>query len=147
MVPVQKIHFLIVGNSHEHIFKILQEYQPDQIYLISSPEIKESTSRLKQQLEDQKISVEIIWVNPFQSDSLEKITTLLVNTGKQLLHQNPETKLFIGFTGGTNIMAIAAGYSALLLHAEGHYVLKDQNQIVPISPDHIINSIQNQLQF
>jgi hypothetical protein len=147
MVPAQNIHFLIVGNSHEHIFKILQEYHPDQIYLISSPEIKESTSGLKQQLEDQNIPVEIIWVNPFQSDSLEKITTLLVNTGKQILQQNPETKLFIGFTGGTNIMAIAAGYSALLLHAEGHYVLKEQNQIVPISPDHIINSIQNQLQF
>ena len=37
------IQFLIVGISHDHIFKIIHHFQPLKLYLISSFEMEEST--------------------------------------------------------------------------------------------------------
>ncbi len=40
-------------------------------------------------------------------------------------------------------MAIAAGYSAMILNAESHYVLKDKDEILIFKPNQIISSLQN----
>ena len=118
MLPSQKnIHLLIVGNSHEHIFKIIDEFHPCKTFLISSIEIKDSTLELQNAIENLMIPAEIIWVDPFLPESLCEITKIIVKKGREILENDPDIKIFIGFTGD-NIMAIAAGYSALILHAE-----------------------------
>ena len=65
----------------------------------------------------------------------------IVQLGKEIKAKIPDTRLYIGFTGGTNIMAIAAGYSALILRVTGHYVLKEENEIIKLDPELILEKM------
>lgn len=137
------IQFLIVGMSQDHIFKIINHFQPLKLYLISSFEMKESTNALKDQINALNIMTQIIWINPFKEDSLQQITNEIIWRAKKEIIEHPNIKLYVGFTGGTNLMAIAAGYSAMILNAESHYVLKDNDEILIFKPNQIISSLQN----
>ena len=134
------IQFLIVGTSHDHIFKIINHFQPLKLYLISSLETGESIKELKDQLKKLNINTQIIYVNPFKEESLQQITNEIVWSANKELINNPNIKIYIGFTGGTNLMAIAAGYSAIILNAESHYVLKDKDEILIFKPNEIVSS-------
>lgn len=136
----ENIQFLIVGASHEHIFKIINHFHPSKIYLISSFEMQDSIMILKEKIDTLNILTQIIWVNPFKKDSLYQIISKIVENAKMELIDQPHIKIYIGFTGGTNLMAIAAGYSAMILHAESHYVLKDKNDILFFQPNQILSS-------
>lgn len=139
------IQFLIVGMSHDHIFKIINYFQPIKLYLISSFEMEESTKILNDQIKTFNIMTQIIWINPFKEDSLQQITNEIIWRAKKEIIEHPNVKLYVGFTGGTNLMAIAAGYSAMILNAESHYVLKDKEEILIFKPNQIISSLQNNL--
>jgi len=139
------IQFLIVGISHDHIFKIIHHFQPLKLYLISSFEMEESTKILNHQIKELNISSQIIWINPFKEDSLQQITNEIVWRAKKEMIEHPNIKIFIGFTGGTNLMAIAAGISAMVLNAESHYVLKDKDEILFFKPNEIVSSLENKI--
>ena len=139
----ENIQFLIVGMSHGHIFKIINHFQPIKLYLISSFEMGESINVLKDQIKALNIMTQIIWINPFKEDSLQQITSEIIWRAKIEIIEHPNVKLYVGFTGGTNLMAIAAGYSAMILNAESHYVLKDKDEILIFKPSQIISSLQN----
>ena len=51
--------------------------------------------------------------------------------------------IYIGFTGGTNLMAIGAGYSAAILNVKAHYILKENNQIIEFNPSGILKLFKN----
>ncbi len=137
------IQFLIVGMSHDHIFKIIHHFQPLKLYLISSFEMEESIKILNDQIKALNIITQMIWINPFKEDSLQQIINEIVWRAKKEIIEQPNVKLYMGFTGGTNLMAIAAGYSAMILNAEGHYVLKEKDEILIFKPSQIISSLQN----
>jgi len=138
----ENIQFLIVGMSHGHIFKIINHFQPIKLYLISSFEMEESTKILNDQIKTLNIMTQIIWINPFKEDSLQQITNEIIWRAKKEIIEHPNVKLYVGFTGGTNLMAIAAGYSAMILTAESYYVLNDNDEILIIKPSQIISSLQ-----
>jgi len=137
------IQFLIVGMSHDHIFKIIHHFQPLKLYLISSSEIEDSIKKLNDQIKELNIMTQILWINPFKEDSLQQITNEIIWRAKSEMIEHPNIKIYIGFTGGTNLMAIAAGYSAMILNAESHYVLKDKDEILIFKPNEIVSSFQN----
>ena len=139
------IQFLIVGMSHDHIFKIIHHFQPLKLYLISSSEIEDSIKILNDQIKELNIMTQIIWINPFKEDSLQQITNEIIWRAKSEMIEHPNIKIYIGFTGGTNLMAIAAGYSAMILNAESHYVLKDKDEILIFKPNEIVSAFQNNL--
>ena len=139
------IQFLIVGMSHDHIFKIINHFQPLKLYLISSFEMEESVERLNDQIKELVINTQIIYVNPFKGNSLQQISSEIVWRAKKEMIEHPNIKIYIGFTGGTNLMAIASGYSAMILKAESHYVLKDKDKILIFKPNEIVSSLQNNL--
>lgn len=139
------IQFLIVGTSHDHIFKIINHFQPLKLYLISSFEMEESIKELNDQIKKLNINTQIIYVNPFKEESLQQITNEIVWRANKELINHPNIKIYIGFTGGTNLMAIAAGYSAIILNAESHYVLKDKDNVLIFKPNEIVSSFQNNL--
>jgi len=141
------IHFLIVGTSHDHIFKIIHKFQPIKLYLISSFEMQESINALNDQIKALNIMTQIIWINPFKEDSLHQIIKEIIWRAKKEIIEHPNVKIYIGFTGGTNLMAIAAGYSAMILKAESHYVLKDKDEILIFKPSQIIFSLQTDEQL
>jgi 3-dehydroquinate synthetase len=125
-------HFLIVGNSHEHIFKVIDYFHPSKIFLISSHELRESIELLQKQLNEMNVLVECIWVNPFQKNAIMEITSEIIEKSRQIKQTQPNSEIYIGFTGGTNLMAISAGYSALLLGVKGHYLIKGEEQFMVI---------------
>jgi len=137
------IQFLIVGMSHDHIFKIIHHFQPLKLYLISSSEIEDSIKKLNDQIKELNIITQILWINPFKEDFLQQITNEIIWSAKSEMIEHPNIKIYIGFTGGTNLMAIAAGYSAMILNAESHYVLKDKDEILIFKPNEIVSSFQN----
>ena len=139
------IQFLIVGTSHDHIFKIINHFQPLKLYLISSFEMKESLKELNDKIKEIILITQIIYVNPFKQETLQQITNEIVWRANKELINHPNIKIYIGFTGGTNLMAIAAGYSAIILNAESHYVLKDKDEILIFKPNEIVSSLQNNL--
>ena len=137
------IQFLIVGMAHDHIFKIIHHFQPLKLYLISSFEMEDSIKILNDQVKELNILTQIIWINPFKKDSIQQITNQIIWSAKKEMIEDPNIKIYIGLTGGTNLMAIAAGYSAMILNAESHYVLKDKDEILIFKPKEIVSSLQN----
>lgn len=140
---MQNVHFLIVGLSHEHIYRVIEHYSPSKIYLISNLLIKKSTEQLKIKIESEGLKVEIIWIEAFEENTLHQIIAEIGNRVEKLkMIFKDQIKIYIGFTGGTNLMAIGAGHSAALLNLDAHYVIKDNNQIIEFKPARILNNYQ-----
>jgi hypothetical protein len=139
----ENIQFLIVGMAHEHIFKIIHHFQPLKLYLICSFEMEDSIKILNDQIKGLNIDTQILYINPFKEDSLQQITSEIIWRAKKEIIEHANIKIYIGFTGGTNLMAIAAGYSAMILNAESHYVLKDTDEILVFKPKEIVSSLKN----
>ena len=91
------IQFLIVGTSHDHIFKIINHFQPLKLYLISSFEMEESIKELNDQIKKLNINTQIIYVNPFKEESLQQITNEIVWRANKELINHPNIKIYIGF--------------------------------------------------
>ncbi len=124
------LQILIVGKSHEHIFEVIRYFKPTNIILISSPQIRQETMKLFNEIQSLKIKSQIVFVDPFRQTTI----TDMINTYNEIL--KPYTKVIqkitinIGLTGGTNIMAISAALAALIFGLDVHYWVK--NNPVPI---------------
>ena len=141
---MQNIHFLIVGLSHDHIYRVIEHYFPSKIFLISNILIKKSTEQLKNDLESKGINIEIIWIEAFKENTLTQIVKEIGTRVKKLRRNfKDQVKIYIGFTGGTNLMAIGAGYSAAILNVEAHYILKENSQIIEFNPSEILKLPKN----
>jgi len=141
---MQNIHFLIVGLSHEHIYRVIEYYSPSKIFLISNSLIKKSTEQLRNDIEKKGINTEIIWVEAFKEDTINQIIHEIgIRVKKLRKNFKDRAKIYIGFTGGTNLMAIGAGYSAAVLNVTAHYVLKENNQIIEFNPSEILKLPKN----
>ena len=141
---MQNIHFLIVGLSHDHIYRVIEHYFPSKIFLISNILIKKSTEQLKNDLESKGINIEIIWIEAFKENTLTQIVKEIGTRVKKLrINFKDQVKIYIGFTGGTNLMAIGAGYSAAILNVEAHYILKENNQIIEFNTSEILKLPKN----
>lgn len=137
------LHILLVGKNHEHIFHTINHFEPDRIAFISSFELKESTLKLRTEVMRRNIQCEIFWVEPFIPNALDQIISQILNIGVKFKKEFPNARLNIGFTGGTNIMAIAAGICALLLKVDGHYILKTTKEIYIYNLNQLLTKYQN----
>jgi hypothetical protein len=140
MKITENVQFLIVGNSHDHILKIVSHFKPHKVVLISSSGIMESTTELVRKVQGLGLEIEIVSVDPFKEDAVYIIMHEIISRARNYTARPDPPKVYIGFTGGTNLMAIAAALSALVLRAEGHYVVKDTDEIIILDPVRIVES-------
>ncbi len=141
---MENIHFLIVGLSHEHIYLVIEHYSPSKIFLVSNFMIKKSTEQLKNDIMSKGIDIEIIWIEAFKENTLTQIVKEIGVRVKDLRTIfKDQVKLYIGFTGGTNLMAIGAGYSAAILNIEAHYIMKENNQIIEFNTSGILKLLKD----
>jgi len=122
------IHLLIVGNSQEHIFKIVEHYRPFHISLFTSRSLEEITLELAEHIRAKGVSVNIIPVDPFSKTSVVEVMKRMTVEYHYLKSKYPDRDIefFIGLTGGTNLMAIGAGLAAHHMKLKSHYVLRPQ---------------------
>ncbi|QEE14497.1 hypothetical protein DSAG12_00310 [Promethearchaeum syntrophicum] len=123
-VFLTSVQILVVGRSHAHILKVLKLKHPDKVILIVSKKLKDQNEELYLNLKKKQNNLEIIHVNPFHRDFLPQMITHYIHIYQKLKVVNPSAEVQIGLTGGTNLMAIAAGISAMLLGIEAHYFVK-----------------------
>ena len=140
MVQEENIQILIVGNSHEHVFTVLNYFKPKKVILVSSSGIKDSTCDLAEKIRMTGTESGIIWINPFTQQSIHNIINEILVKIKELREESKALEFYIGLTGGTNLMAIAAGFCAYILGLKGHYIVKDNNEILFFDPRKIVSS-------
>ena len=81
----ENIQFLIVGMSHDHIFKIINHFHPLKVFLISSSEMEESVENLNDQLKNLNMNTHIIYINAFNGDSIQQTASRIVHRAKKEL--------------------------------------------------------------
>jgi len=142
-----------LGISQDHVYPIIEQYQPTHIVFFSSIELKEQTMQLAEALHrKQGIPVEIEYLSPFSDNALPAMMEIISDAYHRLqkTYNNHEIQYYIGITGGTNLMVLAAGLFAHRLNVKMHYVLNPayaqgsednkHNGIIEIDPASISSS-------
>ncbi len=121
---------LLVGNSHGHIYKIIDKFKPIKIDLICSETLENTIFPLIEEIRKGGITCCYHLVNPFHTNALNNICKMMISVGTRIIEKDPDQELYFGLTGGTNLMAIGAGISARNLKCKAHYVIKGNNKIL-----------------
>jgi|GEM_PF-3467800 len=123
-----QIFFLNIGNSKEHIEKAVDELKIKDAIIFSSVQTRIETEFLKY-LNDKGVNVlETHCVDPFTSDSLRNIISIMLSTIERYSKQG--TEFIVGLTGGTNIMAVAFGVVAMIKGLRCNYILNQEEDFL-----------------
>lgn len=126
---------LIVGISHEHILTIIEAYSPTRILLISSASLNSKNLVLLKYIKSLGLDGEIAYINPFESSTIQQMETIMSGEIEFVREKYPNCQIFIGLTGGTNLMVAGASLAAKKFHLVGHYVNKNNNRIITFNFD------------
>ena len=101
---MRKVHICLVsGQLLPNLIPILMD-KPDDVILISSDEMEESTRRFKEILEQKGIKVCVHQSAP--SSDLNKISQYAEKLKEQIRKDYPNTELILNITGGTKLMVL-----------------------------------------
>lgn len=126
-------HFLLVGNSHGHIFKIMDHFHPERVILITSPGCHSTTSELMDNLKIQGIEVYLQEFEVFSKETPFLIENFLQEEILRIRKQSLDEEIWLGFTGGTNLMVAGMSIAAQNLHLNCHYVVEFSGEILIFS--------------
>ena len=123
------MHIMTLGMSQDHVFPIIARYRPIHITFLSSETLHDQTMDLARLLErDHGIRVDIVNLDPFRVNALAEMISTISETfqGLNTMYQHANMDLYMGITGGTNLMVIAAAMVALRYRLKMHYVLNPE---------------------
>ena len=134
------VHFITLGKTHENIWPLIERYLPSHVIFFSSTNLKKETETLVGKLKAFGISADIVFLRPFRNDSLQTMNKVIDNTYSRIRNKYDEMGVdyYMGVTGGTNLMVLAAGLVAVkrgikILYAiNPEYVESDGNATDPI---------------
>lgn len=128
------IHFILLGNSKEHVLHAIDHYSIQKMVLVTSKTLYDENIPFIANLRKRGFDVlDVIVVNPFSNDCLETMIQEILSKYEAISSSNQITVMF-GLTGGTNLMAIAMSFVALLKNLRCHYVVKNQvDKIIEIN--------------
>jgi|TARA_B100001964_G_C13791677_1_gene404757 hypothetical protein len=134
------VHFITLGKTHENIWPLVERYIPSHVIFFSSTNLKKETETLVGKLKAFGISADIVFLRPFRNDSLRTMNKLIDNTYSRIKSKYDKmgADYYMGVTGGTNLMVLAAGLVAVkrginILYAiNPEYVESDGNATDPI---------------
>lgn len=122
----QTIHFLLMGNSKEHIFHAIDHYSIQKMVLVTSDTLYDENIPFISDIQQRGIDVlDVIIVNPFSNDCLETMIQKILGR-YETISSSSQIPVIFGLTGGTNLMVIAMSFVALLKNIQCHYVVKNQ---------------------
>jgi hypothetical protein len=129
----QTIHFLLMGNSKEHILHAIDHYSIQKMVLVTSDTLYDENVPFIMDIQKRGIDVlDVMIVNPFSNDCMETMIQEILGR-YEAISNSSQTPVIFGLTGGTNLMAIAMSFVALLKNLRCHYIVKNQvNKIIEI---------------
>ena len=129
----QTIHFLLMGNSKEHILHAIDHYSIQKMVLVTSDTLYDENFPFIMDIQKRGIDVlDVMIVNPFSNDCMETMIQEILGR-YEAISNSSQTPVIFGLTGGTNLMAIAMSFVALLKNLRCHYIVKNQvNKIIEI---------------
>ena len=110
------VHFITLGKTHENIWPLIERYIPSHVIFFSSSNLKEETETMVGKLKAiHGISADIVFLRPFRNDSLRTMNEAIDNTFSRIKSKYDEmgADYYMGVTGGTNLMVLAAGLVAV----------------------------------
>lgn len=117
------VHFILVGHSKEHVLKAIDEFHITKMVMITTNDVIDQSRQFLASLSGLGVELcDIIEVDPFQENSLQDITSKLLDACDKY-GQNGKTEIIAGLTGGTNIMAIALGNVSMIKRLRCHYIV------------------------
>ena len=124
----KNVQLLLLGRSQDHIQRVIDRYLPDHITFFTSDSLLKEAEELVRHIKEQKISTNIVQVDPFDSNAIALMKSAIENEFKHLQYRYPSAKFqyYIGLTGGTNLMVLGAGFAASALKTRAHYVLNPE---------------------
>jgi hypothetical protein len=127
------LHFLLLGHAKEHIGAVIEYYNIQNAVIFTSKELEEENLPRIKQLQDMGVTVsEVVYLEPFGQDALERMTKKILET-YSAHSRSGQSEFVVGLTGGTNLMVVAMALVALLKGLPAHYVLNNgKNEIVEI---------------
>ena len=131
--PTNSIHFILLGHSKEHVSAIIKEFNVTRLVFFTSVELEEENQQFVEKIHARGIQIlDIVYLDPFAKESLEIMTTRILDTYKKYCHG--DTHIFAGLTGGTNLMVVSMAMAALIKGMPAHYVLNNEsNNVLEIS--------------
>jgi len=141
------VHLMTMGLTQEHVWPIIDKYKPFHIVLLSSKELAVETEELAEKIRERGIkNAEVVHLEPFTNNALnDMVTTIqlhLERLEEQYKYSGP--RFYMGVTGGTNLMVLAAGLVAINNGITLLYVLNPafspeqnaaQQEIIEINPE------------
>ena len=120
------IHFLLMGNSKEHILHTIDHYSIQKVVLVTSDTLYDDNISFIADIQQRGIDVlDVIIVNPFSNDCLETMIQEILGR-YETISSSSQIPVIFGLTGGTNLMATAMSFVALLKNLRCHYIVKNQ---------------------
>ena len=122
------LHFIIMGNSKEHIQKAIDHFKITDMVIFSSDELLDTNRPFIGDLRDKGIMIrEIVSLKPFDTDSIRVMTVEMLRANSRY-SPRCNIDIIVALTGGTNLMVVAMALVALLQGLKCHYVVKDCDQ-------------------
>lgn len=120
------IHFILLGNSKEHVIHAIDHYSIQKMVLVTSETLYDENIPFIANLQKRGFAVlDVIVVNPFSNDCLETMIREILSR-YETISSSSQIPVIFGLTGGTNLMAIAMSFVALLKNLRCHYIVKNQ---------------------
>lgn len=128
------IHFILLGNSKEHVLHAIDHYSIQKMVLVTSKTLYDENIPFIANLQKRGFDVlDVIVVNPFSNDCLETMIQEILGR-YEAISSSSQIPVIFGLTGGTNLMVIAMSFVALLKNLRCHYIVKNQvDKIIEIN--------------
>ncbi len=96
---MENSQILIVGKYHEHIFTIIEHYNPNEVNLISSFSLEIETISLRQKIMKKDIKCEIYLIDPFTENTVNQMIETINIIINRIRKENKSTIIYLGLTG------------------------------------------------
>jgi malate/lactate dehydrogenase len=132
--PPKPIHFILLGHSKEHVPAVIKKFDVKEIVIFTSWNLEQENQTFYKEIQNQGVEIlDIVYLDPFTGNAIEAMTRRILET-YGIYCRDPNQKIYIALTGGTNLMAISMSLVALIKGLPAHYVLNnDTSDVLEIS--------------
>lgn len=133
MTGSDKVHFITIGRSKEHVQKCIDQLGISAMVVFTSSAMREEVNKFCAKCEGEGVKVlDIVEVDPFSPTAVDDIVRAALTA--YAAHSGAgKVEIISGLTGGTNLMAVGMGLFSLIKGLPCHYVLdRAEDNILPI---------------
>lgn len=127
------IHFILMGNSREHLLYAINHYSINEMVVFTSENLYNENLEFIQELEKKGIIIaDVVKLRPFDIDALRCMSCEMLKAYQR--YSTKDINIAAALTGGTNLMVSAMVLFALLKGVQCHYIIKEpENKAIDIA--------------